>query len=263
MTFAATRHDVDGYTFDVYDTGGRDETVYLILHGVGLSHRPYELLARHLSRDGRVIALDLPGFGSTAKPSGAVSVEEYARLIAMLVKRLDVTSFVAIGHSMGAQFALELALLRPSSVSHLVMIGPVADSRRHTAIRQSMALVRDSVLEPLTTNAMVFTDYLRCGPRWYFREVAAMLDYPTHEHVKRLTRPLLIIRGANDPIAVATWCTRLTEIAGGGVNVTIPRKRHVVVHTAADDVAQTITSFVAPAHGGSIPSAAVDTVARG
>jgi pimeloyl-ACP methyl ester carboxylesterase len=93
---------------------------------------------------------------------------------------------------------------------------------------------------------MVFADYLRCGPRWYLREVAAMLAYPTHEQIRRLTRPLLIVRGANDPVATASWCDRLAALAGGGgVTVSIPGHRHVVVHTAPEDVALAVTTFVA------------------
>lgn len=239
---AVSRHDIDGYTFKVFDTGPREGIVYLLLHGIGLSHRPYMRLARQLAEHGRVIVLDLPGFGSTPKPSVALSVEEYARLIAELIAQLGVTSFTAIGHSMGAQFALELARQQQSRASHLVMIGPVTDSRRRTVIQQSIALGRDSLLEPVSTNSIVFTDYLRCGPRWYLNEVAAMLAYPTHERVGGLECPLLVIRGANDPIADESWCRRLVE-SGDGAVVTIPRKRHVVVHTAARQVADAIVAF--------------------
>ena len=47
-----------------------------------------------------------------------------------MLARLGITSCVVVGHSMGAQFAVELALQQPPLVTHLVLIGPVVDSRR-------------------------------------------------------------------------------------------------------------------------------------
>ncbi|QHC69287.1 hypothetical protein [Rathayibacter sp. VKM Ac-2801] len=55
-----------------------------------------------------------------------------------------------------------------------------------------------------------------------------------------LTAPLLILRGSHDPIATDEWCTRLLEAAGGGTLRIVPGHRHVVVHTAAADVADAI-----------------------
>ncbi|MBO0983769.1 alpha/beta fold hydrolase [Rathayibacter sp. SD072] len=229
----------DGLVVDVHDGGG-DGPVVLLLHGVGLSHRPYRRLAAHLAPDARVVALDLPGFGATPKPRRSVPVEEYAGLIGQVLDLLGVASCVAVGHSMGAQFALELALQRADLVSHVVLVGPVTDSAHPTALRQTLVLARDSALEPLTTNAVVLTDYIRTGPRWYFTEVAAMLAYPTHERIVGLAAPLLVVRGSNDPIATEEWCSRLIAAAGGGTLRTVPGHRHVVVHTAPGEVAREI-----------------------
>ncbi|WP_404498377.1 alpha/beta fold hydrolase [Arthrobacter sp. GAS37] len=66
---------------------------------------------------------------------------------------------VVVGHSMGTQFATELAVRRPELVSHVVLIGPVVDSERRTVFRQSLALGLDSLLESSSGNAIVFTDY--------------------------------------------------------------------------------------------------------
>jgi pimeloyl-ACP methyl ester carboxylesterase len=234
LVLGAERHVVD-----VHDSGG-DGPVFLLLHGVGLSHRPYRRLAAHLASYGRVVALDLPGFGWTPKPRRSISVEKYAGLISAVLDDLEITRCTAVGHSMGAQFALELALQRPEALSHVVLAGPVTDSKHPTAARQTLVLVRDSLLEPLPTNVVVFTDYLRTGPRWYFTEVAAMLAYPTIERITELTAPLLILRGADDPIATDEWCTRLVRATSEGTLRTFSGHRHVVVHTAAADVARAI-----------------------
>lgn len=243
-----TRHSIEGYPFVVHDVGAADGPVFLLLHGIGLSHRPYKKLARQLARYGRVVILDLPGFGSTRAPRTTLTVQDYARLIGVLLERLQITSAVTVGHSMGAQFALELAVQRPTHVSHLIMVGPVVDTRRRTAIQQSLALTRDSILEPLTTNIIVFTDYLRAGPRWYLHEVTAMLAYPTLEKIRDFPLPLLILRGAHDPIARESWTHMLVTAARTGTRLSIPRTRHVVIHTAPDKVAQAIMAFTVRSH---------------
>lgn len=234
---------IGGHIIRIHDTGAEDGSVFVLLHGIGLSHRPYEKLAARLARFGRVIVLDLPGFGANRKPSATLTVEECARVVGATIEHLGVTAAVLVGHSMGAQFALEFALQRPELVTHLVMIGPVVDPRRASAWQQGLALARDSMLEPITTNFVVFTDYLRCGPRWYLRELRPMLNYPTLEKARELALPLLTIRGARDPIARASWCRMLSAAAGSGAHMTVPRKRHVVIHTAPDAVAHAIVRF--------------------
>ena len=86
-----------------------------------------------------------PASGRRPHPEEALSVEEYARFTGETLARLGITSCVVVGHSMGVQFALELARQQPSLVSHLVLIGPVVDSRRRTVLQQAIALARDSL----------------------------------------------------------------------------------------------------------------------
>lgn len=236
---------VEGHRLFVYDSETGGDTIFVLLHGVGMSHRSHVPLATRLAARGRVITFDLPGFGGTPTPKQRLSVDDYARLIATALQRLDVDRCVVVGHSMGAQFALELALRHPALVERVVFVGPVTDPERHSAVRQGLALARDSLREPIRTNLLVLSDYLRCGPRWYSKEIAAMLDYPTHERVEALLQPLLVLRGGDDPIAKRAWCVRLARSAAEGIQVSIPGSHHVVIHTAPDRVSHAIVQFAA------------------
>ena len=63
------------------------------------------------------------------------------------------------------RFATEAALQQPERISNLVLMGPVVDPRRGTVAQQALALGRDCLFyESPSSNALVFTDYLRCGP---------------------------------------------------------------------------------------------------
>jgi pimeloyl-ACP methyl ester carboxylesterase len=145
---------------------------------------------------------------------------------------------------MGTQWVVELALQRPSLASHLVLIGPVSDDRHRTAFAQSIALAVDTLGEPIDGNALVFSDYLRCGPRWYLRQLREMLDYPLEERVGKAVAPIMIVRGGRDPIAGLAWARRLRDSAGSASLVVVPGHQHLVQHTAPRAVTGAIAAFV-------------------
>lgn len=217
---------------------------YVLVHGVGASHRYLARLHRELETDSLVYSLDLPGFGGLPKPSDSPSVNDMALRMARVLDVLGVRNAVLVGHSMGAQWVVELALIRPDLASRVVIIGPVADSAHRTLLAQSRALTVDILGEPPLTNATVFLDYLRCGPIYYLQQSKPMLSYPIDERVGSLAQPLLVMRGGNDPIAGDDWCRRLVARAPDGCLVTVPGKRHVVQFTAPKAVAGALRSFV-------------------
>ncbi len=222
---------------------GRERKTFVLIHGVGLSHRSYGRLARELSVHGTVIAVDLPGFGGLRRPKRSLSIGEHAEVVAQLLTRIHVESYVAIGHSMGAQIAVELGSTHPHRVSTVVLIGPVVNPARCTLAQQGVDLARDSAKEPASTNLMVLRDYILCGIRWFTAEVVEMVEYPTDEHIELLRIPLLVIRGEQDPIATEKWCEWLASRSRDGHMRTIPSHRHVVVHTAPAQVAGLIEAF--------------------
>jgi pimeloyl-ACP methyl ester carboxylesterase len=220
-------------------------TVFVLLHGIGMSHRYFRRLHAALDAVGDTYALDLPGFGATPQPRRALTVEEYARFTGHMLRRLGITSCVLVGHSMGVQFAVELARQQPSLASHLVLIGPVVDAGRRTVVQQAIALARDSLGESPSTNAIVFTDYLRCGPRRYLIELAAMMDYRTEQKIGQVHAPVLVMRGARDPIAGRQWCRLLVERAPSAELAEVHGGYHVVQESRPERVLEYIRQFVA------------------
>ncbi len=147
-------------------------------HGIGMSHRYLARLHDRLALTGVAISIDLPGFGGLPKPGRDVDIAEMAAALAEVIDDLQVGAVTLVGQSMGTQWVTELAVIRPDLVDRLVLIGPVTDDRARTPLAQSAALTLDTLLEPPGANALVFTDYLRCGPRWYLLQVRHMLAYP-------------------------------------------------------------------------------------
>jgi len=243
-----TASPLDIHTFRIPYVGTGSAPTYLLLHGIGLSHREFTGLAGILSCTGQVLSFDLPGFGSTRKPDRPLTVEDYATVIAEKLVSRAVGPVIAVGHSMGAQFAVELARQFPNLVSQVVLIGPVVDADRRTLTAQGWGLLRDGPRERPATQLMVMHNYLRCGVPWFLTAAQAMRDYPTHVRIKDLTHPLLVIRGERDPIAKSKWCNWLRQQVPGGGLVTVPKHRHNVAHSDAAATAAAILAFEATVH---------------
>ncbi|MEO7006354.1 MAG: alpha/beta hydrolase [Terrimesophilobacter sp.] len=224
--------------------GHRSGPTFVLLPGIGMSHRYFRSLRVALETEGETVALDLPGFGATPDPGRGLSVPEYAQFTGEMLDALGIGHCVVVGHSMGTQFAVELALQRPSLVSHLVLIGPVVDAGRRTIVQQGLALARDSLRERPSTNAIVFGDYARCGPRRYLAELDAMMRYPTEEKIGSVQVPILVMRGARDPIVRSRWCRMLTNRAQDARMIEVPRGPHVVQESEPEQVFGAIARFV-------------------
>lgn len=248
MILSPSASELDIRVFWVPFTGSGSAPTYMLLHGLALSHREFTGLAGILSQTGHVLSFDLPGFGSTRKPDHALTVEDYTTIIDEKLIALAVGPVIAVGHSMGAQFAVELARQQPDAVSHVVLIGPVVDAERRTLIAQGWGLLRDGPLERPATQVMVIHNYLRCGVPWFLKAAKAMRDYPIHLRITDLVQPLLVIRGERDPIAKAEWCDWLRQQVAGGCLVTVPGRRHNVAHSDPAATAAAIRTFEATAH---------------
>jgi pimeloyl-ACP methyl ester carboxylesterase len=220
---------------------------YVLVHGIGVSHRYLARLHAELAASGPTYSLDLPGFGGTPKPESRLSVEDYGAFIAAVLKSHGIGSYYLVGHSMGVQFSIEAALREPDAVHGLVLMGPVVDSRHKSVARQSLALAIDGLFhESPSSNWIVLTDYLRCGIRWYLTELPVMMAYPTMERVAHLQVPVLVLRGDRDPVAGSDWSLRLSRAAAEGRLSGIPGGGHVVQHLRPKAVADAIKSFVLP-----------------
>lgn len=216
----------------------------VLIHGIGASHRYLRRLHRLLAGSMQTYSIDLPGFGATPRPANALSVADHAGYILGAMEQLGVPEFVLVGHSMGTQFATEAALQAPERISNLVLMGPVVDPSRGTVAQQALALGRDCLLyESPSSNALVFTDYLRCGPVWYLKTLRLMMEYPMEQKITGVSAPVLVVRGANDPVADADWSRRLAGLARRGQLQQVQGTGHVVQHNRALEVRDGILAF--------------------
>jgi pimeloyl-ACP methyl ester carboxylesterase len=123
------RLSVDGA--EVYAaTGGRafdrERPLAVFLHGAGLDHTVWVLLARWFAHHGHaVLAPDLPGHGRSAGEP-LPSIAAMADWTGALITAAGTPAAMVIGQSMGSLIALETAARQPDRVTALGMIGTAA-----------------------------------------------------------------------------------------------------------------------------------------
>ncbi|ERG65423.1 hypothetical protein L332_13360 [Agrococcus pavilionensis RW1] len=244
----AHRVDVGDLAFRLTaDAWAPDRTLptVVLVHGIGVSRRYFARLHGVLAARARVVSVDLPGFGGMPKPDRDVDVPTMAGALGEALDSLGTGPIVLVGHSMGAQWVVELALQRPELVSLVVAIGPVADHRHRTPTAQARALLVDGLREPPSGNAVILSDYVRAGPAWYLVQLRHMIGYPLERAVERLEVPLLVVRGERDPIAGLRWSRELRDRAPRARLVHVPGHPHAVQHTAPRAVASAILAHTA------------------
>ncbi len=112
-----------------YLQAGTDGPVVLLLHGWGGFKELWWSTMLALAPMYRVFALDMPAHGGSP-PAGLTTMGDLARLIAAFCVAHGFASPTVVGHSLGGNVALELALLRPDLVKRLVLVDAATDALR-------------------------------------------------------------------------------------------------------------------------------------
>lgn len=108
----------------VVDEGPHDAPVVVLLHGFSSSSHSYDLLVPLLVGAHRVVRVDLLGHGRTG--GAAADAPAQADAVAGVMRVLDLTEVTVVGHSFGADVAVELAA-RGAPVTALVILAQAPD----------------------------------------------------------------------------------------------------------------------------------------
>ena len=126
------------------------------IHGLGGTKSSFLPTVAALAPSGfRVIALDLPGFGDSHRPSsGAYNSEWFANAVLELLDELGLDRVNLAGNSMGGRIAIETGLRHPDRVKRLVLLSP------------ALAWLRDRQFKWLLRLPLPQLGFLQPAPRW-------------------------------------------------------------------------------------------------
>jgi pimeloyl-ACP methyl ester carboxylesterase len=123
--------DANGQHTIVYsDWGNHDaSSTVLCLHGLTRNRHDFDLLARYLMTDYRVICVDVVGRGDSdyLTDSKLYHYNTYVKDVLFLLQQLEINKVDLIGTSMGGLIGLHLAALANSPIKRLILndIGPI------------------------------------------------------------------------------------------------------------------------------------------
>lgn len=105
------------------DEGNRAGRTVVLVHGFAASLQAWEPWVARLSKDYRVITLDLAGHGLTRTPAGyQITPDGQVAIVDAVTRSLGVERFVLGGNSMGGAVAWNYALAHPERLQGLVLV---------------------------------------------------------------------------------------------------------------------------------------------
>ena len=122
MTYPQDHYlNLRGLSFHYRDWGGAGLPI-LLLHGLASTCRIWDLVAPLLVADCRVVALDQRGHGQSAQVDDGYDFASVSADAAAVIAALGWRRPLIIGHSWGADVALELAAAQPDLAAGLVFV---------------------------------------------------------------------------------------------------------------------------------------------
>ena len=123
--------DLRGLPFHYRDWGGNGRPV-LLLHGLASTCHIWDLVAPILAADFRIVALDQRGHGRSAQVDDGYDFATVSGDAAAFINAMGWQRPVIVGHSWGADVALELAAARPDHAGGLIFVdgGTIEPSAR-------------------------------------------------------------------------------------------------------------------------------------
>ncbi len=216
----------------------------VLVHGLSVSSRYMIPTAEHLAPYYRVYAPDLPGFGRSAKPAHVLNIGELADALVAYMDVVGLEAVPMVANSLGCQIVVDLALRYPGRVTHAFLLGPTMDRYARSVPQQAWRLLRDSLREPFPQQLIVLSDYLRAGPRRSLCTLRYGLADRIEEKLPRVRVPVVVARGARDPIVSERWAEELTSLLSTARLVVFPGAAHTVNYSYPGELAQAIRAFL-------------------
>jgi pimeloyl-ACP methyl ester carboxylesterase len=147
---------------------GGGPTQVVCIHGLGANKTSFFETVAALAGDCTVHAIDLPGSGSSDKPSlGAYNAPWFADRVLGYLDATGIDTAHLIGNSMGGRIALEVAFREPDRVDSLSLLAPSMAWRRRRELVPFVRFVRPelaSIPHPLraaTVRAQLWSLFAR------------------------------------------------------------------------------------------------------
>jgi pimeloyl-ACP methyl ester carboxylesterase len=248
------------------ETAGDGDTVLLLIHGFPFTSKMWRAQVDSLASDAlRIVAPDLPGFGTT--PGAFESVDDAADRIAALIDEIGARRVVLAGFSMGGYIAFAFLRKHAARVHGLILIDTKAEPDTEEGKQGRYALAEkaqddgaDTVIEtilPRLVSEGTFNG--RPDVVQQVRDAAAgatlegvtgalraMAERPSSvQDLPRIAVPALVIVGREDAVTPPADAETMSSSIPGAQLVVIPGAGHMTPIEQPEAVTAAIRDWLA------------------
>lgn len=259
---------IDGLSVHYRDEGQGFPLV--LLHASPSSLHTFDHLTAELSKQYRVIRLDLPGYGLTGpNAAGDYSLQWYMQFLDSFLTALHVDSCHVAGNSFGGRLACEYAYEKPGRVKKLVLIAASGYPLKEAGVL-AMKMARTSLLRPIVryvtpkffiamnlrevygarhevlaeTVGRYYDFMLRAGNRDTFIAMSNQEPEDSSPHIKNLRNPTLILWGSDDSIIPPRYAELFHKDIPGSRIIVYDGVGHIPQEVVPEKIAADMRAFL-------------------
>lgn len=184
-----------------YTVLGQGENLILI-HGLGTSIESWSLNIEELSKNFKVYALDMPGFGESLPQEEILCSEGLADIVACFCVKLGIKKAHFVGHSFGGEISLWVAVKYPKLVKSIILAASTGLCTEVSNLEKFKNLIIDSVREPFYIMPKLLKAYSKAGAWRIFITIHKSKIHDICRYLDKIKCPVLLIYGSRDPVIV-------------------------------------------------------------
>ena len=208
-------YTVNEHPIHVKEEGSPNAQVAVLIHGWSSSWYALSPLMPYLRERYRCMAVDLPGYGDSPPGEETATINNYADLLADMIRQVTQKPVVLVGHSMGGMISLTITLRHPDLVERLVLLCPTISGKLSMFMNMFVAPLILAERLPLASGIAILFEpqFLRVTDRLMRPSSFAERTGVNEQDYKRL-RADVRRRGQGRTRAECFWAMRKGDLRG-------------------------------------------------
>jgi pimeloyl-ACP methyl ester carboxylesterase len=236
-----------------YEVLGRGRPL-IFVHGWLGSWRYWIPTMQALSSEYRTYALDLYGFGDSAKVGARYPLNAQAELLARFMDQLGILKAAFVGHGLGGAVVLRFARRHPELADRLMGVSvPVHKNGVNGRLLNSSVasllewlLGKDPAVEPITREAA------KADPQAVETTVRAVMETELRDELATVAPPYLLVYGEKDPMIAMPDDNWRSGLNGNVHGIGLEESRHFPMLDEAGKFNRLLGDFLALKSGESL-----------